>query len=82
MRVLLTIIIVYLVFKVIGRYVLPMVLSSFMGKMTDKMSDFEEQFRQSTDRRQEGDVTIETNSNRESPAKKLDGDYVDYEELD
>jgi len=46
------------------------------------MSDFQQHYKQSTDNRTEGDVTIEKKSNKKEPTKNLEGDYVEFEEFE
>ncbi|MFT4660262.1 MAG: hypothetical protein ACI8XB_000523 [Patiriisocius sp.] len=79
------IIIISLVFRVITRWILPMFLKSFLGRMTDRMSGASDQFNQNSDNRSEGEVIIENKSAKENSSDQSTngkGDYVDFEEVE
>jgi len=80
-RTLVVILIVYYVFKLFNKYILPLILENKIRQMQE--NNFERNRRQNQTRRNEGDVII--NHRAEKGAGKHttdDGEYVDFEEIE
>ncbi|WP_363321639.1 DUF4834 family protein [Plebeiibacterium sediminum] len=79
LRTFLFLIIIYYLFRFIGRLVLPTLLSKYVNKMTNP--NFQKQQYSEGVRNDEGKVTIK----QTAPHKKMTssdlGEYVDYEEV-
>jgi hypothetical protein len=78
-RTILILLVIYFLFKVIARVILPMLVKNFVEK---KSREFQERFNQQPPK-PEGEITIETKDKKKSKNKKDDdeGKYVDYEEI-
>jgi sortase (surface protein transpeptidase) len=80
-RTLVVIIVVLWVFRIIGRYVMPLVMKGFVNKMQQKMQDQMNQ--QQRPQRNEGDVTVEFDGKKKKKSAGSEkGEYVDFEEVD
>lgn len=80
LRTLLIIMVIWYGFRLVSRYVLPLLMNKTMKNMQSRM---EEQFRQQQrSQRSEGEVTLENNRNKNNPAKTNEGEYVDFEEVE
>ncbi len=78
-RTLFVIAIIYFGIRLISRYVFPMLLNKGMKNMQQKMQD---QQRQQSPRRPEGEVTVEKPRSNSRNNKSDNGEYVDFEEVD
>ena len=67
----------YYLFKLIVRLVLPYILKYFIKKAEGNFYQFH-----SDEEKEEGEITIEPNSQKNKKNDNLDGEYVDYEEID
>ena len=77
LKLLLFILLFYYLFKLIVRIVLPFILKYLMKKAEGNVYHFD------TDKnKQEGEVTIEQNPKKDRNKDDLEGEYVDYEEVD
>jgi len=81
MRTILILIIIYYVFKLIARYVLPFFLKRFIHKMQDKAQQQYGNQQQETNVNV-GETSIDKKPNQEGQSKNSVGEYVDYEEID
>ena len=76
------VILFYYLFKIIGRFVLPLLLKKGVENMQKKQ---QEQFRryQEQARQKEGEVTIKQNQKHKSSGNNIkeEGEYVDFEEI-
>lgn len=80
-RTLVIIIVVLWIFRIIGRYVMPLVMKGLVNKMQQKMQDQMNQ--QQHPQRNEGDVTVEFESKKKNKSTTSGkGEYVDFEEVD
>ncbi len=80
LRTLLIIMVIWYGFRLVSRYVLPLLMNKTMKNMQSRM---EEQFRQQQrSQRSEGEVTLENKRNKNNPAKNNEGEYVDFEEVE
>jgi hypothetical protein len=78
-RTLLIILIIWYGFKLVTRYLFPLLMRKTMHNMQSRM---EQQFRdQQRNQRSEGDVTLEKNR-RKNPTQSNEGEYVDFEEVE
>lgn len=78
-RTLLIILIIWYGFKLVTRYIFPLLMRKTMHNMQSRM---EQQFRdQQRNQRSEGDVTLEKNR-RKNPTQSNEGEYVDFEEVE
>ena len=81
LRTIAVIFIIFFILRLIGRYVLPIVMRSFAGKMQrnfeESMNEFKEQ---QSPTKPEGEVTISEKKNKEKDQNE--GDYVDFEEVE
>lgn len=78
-RTLAIIAIIYFGFKLIRRYILPILLEEGVKKMQQKMQN---QQKQQEPQRPEGEVTIEKDKSTTPPSSQNKGDFVDFEEVD
>ena len=77
-RVILIIVLIYYVFKLLGRYVFPYLLRNYINKQQQKYNQYQQQ---NEPQRKEGEVYIKKKP--KSDSKDLDdGEYVDYEEVE
>ena len=67
----------YYLFKLIVRLVLPYILKYFIKKAEGNFDQFH-----SDEKKEEGEITIEPNPRKNKKNDNLDGEYVDYEEVD
>ena len=81
LRTLLIIAIIYYGFKIITKYVLPILIAKSVKNIQEKM---ENQYRQQNKRniRTDGEVTIERNQTNPRNSERDNGDYIDFEEVD
>ncbi|MEX1189738.1 MAG: DUF4834 family protein [Bacteroidia bacterium] len=84
MRILFIIIMIYLAFRLLVNFVLPLVLRSVVQKAAQNMNQgpFQQQNYQ-TNKRREGEVSIETPKPPKNKRGSLDdtGEYVDFTEI-
>ncbi len=84
MRILFIILMIYLAFRLLVNFVLPLVLRSVVQKAAQNMNQgpFAQQQYQ-TDRRREGEVSIEKPQKPKNKRGSLDetGEYVDFTEI-
>ena len=85
LKFLLFIILVYLFFRLLGRYILPWLVRRYMKNVEKKFyqDQYQEKSKQKK-RKKEGDININTKSSKSSSKGSDDelGDYVDFEEID
>jgi len=81
MRTILILIIIYYVFKLIARYVLPFFLKRFIHKMQDKAQQQYGNQQQETNVNV-GETSIDKKPNQQGQSNNSAGEYVDYEEVD
>ncbi|WP_010662343.1 DUF4834 family protein [Marinilabilia salmonicolor] len=81
-RILLIFIIIYYLFRLIGRYLFPFLLKNQVEKMQKKQEQARKDF-ENKQRSEEGKVTIDYNSRKDKNKRDSDsqGEYVDYEEI-
>ena len=75
LRTILIIIIVVYILKLIGRYVVPLLIKRQINKFQQNNNTYNRQ------QKPEGEVTVEQNKNKENKSNIDDGEYVDYEEV-
>ncbi len=78
LRTLFIILIIYYVFRFLGRYVFPYMLRRAVSNMVNK----QQQYAGQQTRQPEGKVTVEKNQRRQTHYAKDEGEYVDFEEVD
>jgi hypothetical protein len=78
-RTVLILLVIYFLFKVIARVILPLLVKNFVEK---KSREFQDRFNQHH-KKPEGEITIETKDSKKNKKHKDDdpGEYVDYEEI-
>jgi len=76
-------IIFYYIFKVIGRILFPFLLKKGVENIQKKQEREFDRFREEA-AKHEGEVRVETKRNSKSPTKPhdIEGEYVDFEEVD
>ncbi|MEQ1732576.1 MAG: DUF4834 family protein [Bacteroidia bacterium] len=81
MRILLTLIVIYLVIRLVARIVFPILLKMFVNNMSEQMNNGNRN-QQQQPRTKEGETRIQQTSTT-NPKSNLDnqGDYVDFEEI-
>jgi hypothetical protein len=81
-RILLIFIIIYYLFRLIGRYLFPYLLKNQVEKMQKKQEQSRKDF-ENKQRSQEGKVTIDYNTKKDKKRGNDNppGEYVDYEEI-
>ena len=75
LRTILIIIIVVYVLKLIGRYIIPMLIKRQVNKFQ------QENNRQNYQQKPEGEVTVEKEKTSNNKFNSDEGEYVDYEEI-
>jgi sortase (surface protein transpeptidase) len=82
LRVFLIFALVYLVLKILFRYIFPVLLTKFisrkMKEMTKKAQNFQNQ---QQNRKNVGEVTIEYEPSAKKQFSKDSGEYIDFEEI-
>jgi len=81
-RTILILALIYYAFKIIGRYVFPLILKKMMGKVEKK---FNEQQHRNTSNQQpvkEGETVIDKTPNQAKKTNDQVGEYVDYEDVE
>lgn len=81
LRTIATILIVYYVFKFIGRYIMPLFLKKMVKNAEKKFHEQQAQQQQPTDQGKVGETVIDRKPTSEKRSNKNVGDYVDYEEI-
>ena len=76
LRTILIIIIVVYALKLIGRYVIPLLIKRQINKFQ------QENNRQNYQQKPEGEVTVEKDKTKDKKFNSDEGEYVDYEEVD
>ncbi len=79
-RTLIVLAIIYFGFRILTRYVLPLLMDRGLKNMQQKMQDQQRQNQRPS--RPEGEVTIEKNRRNGSNPSQKQGEYVDFEEVD
>ena len=68
------------ILKLLGRYIFPYLLKSYVKK---KQSEFNQQFSQSpSNEEKEGEVTIKTKPKKSKSDTSKIGEYIDFEDVD
>jgi uncharacterized membrane protein (DUF106 family) len=80
LRTLIIIAIIYFAIRLFTRYVLPLILENKIKEMQQKMQEQQKQQRRTG--KQEGEVTIEYDKNRNDARNRNEGEYVDFEEVE
>lgn len=76
-------IVFYYILKLIGRYVLPYLLSIFIRKAQDRMMGNSPDYSPPKKSKKEGEVSIDSAPKKNTKASKENlGDYVDFEEVE
>lgn len=70
------IVILYFIFKFVGRLLFPVVVKKAMNNMQERQSTYKRE------QRREGEVTVETTQQQKSRKHFDQGEYVDFEEID
>ena len=76
LRTILIIIIVVYILKLIGRYVIPLLIKRQINKFQQENNRYSN-YKQ----KPEGEVTVETDSKQNKRFNSDEGEYVDYEEI-
>ncbi len=79
-RTLFIIAVIYYGIRIISKYILPMLIDKGVKNMQQKMQDQQHQTQRSS--RPDGEVTIETDKKSNNNSNPVQGDYVDFEEID
>jgi len=80
LRTVLIIVILYYGIRLITRYLFPFLLDKGVKNMQQKMQD--QQRSNQKPRRPEGEVTIESNQQRNQKNSRDNGEYIDFEEVE
>ena len=81
-RTILILALIYYAFKIIGRYIFPLILKKMMGKVE---KNFNEQQHRNTSNQQpvkEGETVIDKTPNQAKKTNDQVGEYVDYEDVE
>lgn len=70
------IVILYYGFKFLGRLLFPIVVKKVVNNMQDRQSPNQ------SERKREGEVTIEKDSKQQGGRRNNEGEYVDFEEVE
>lgn len=70
------IVVLYYVFKFVGRLLFPVLVKKAVNNMQARQRNYQRE------QKREGEVTIETKQNQQRKASSNDGEYVDFEEID
>ena len=70
------IVIIYYVLKFLGRLLFPIVIKKAVNNMQARQSSYQ------TERKREGEVTIEKEPKQRGRRQKSEGEYVDFEEVE
>lgn len=70
---------ILMIFRYIGRYVIPFLLKSWVSKKVSEMQQNQQSYQQPNKR--EGEVTIEYQPENKKHHNRDSGEYVDYEEV-
>ena len=78
------IIVIYLVFRLLGRYVLPYLVKRYVNKAKKNFYEKQQANRDNDyDKSKEGEVNIKYKKNQKSKSSKDElGDYIDFEEVE
>lgn len=77
------VIVIYYVLKLIGRYVMPYLISIFIKRAQDKMMGNPNDSAHKKQTKKEGEVSIDSAPKKStSTSKDKLGDYVDFEEVE
>ncbi len=77
------VIIIYYSLKLIGRYIMPYLISIFIKKAQDRMMGNPSDNMRQKKSKKEGEVSIDSVPRKSSKTNKENlGDYVDYEEVE
>ncbi len=77
------VIIIYYLFKLVARYVMPYLLSLFIKRAQDQMMGNMSANSGTKNTKKEGEVSVKTNPKKSPKAHKGNiGDYVDFEEVE
>ncbi|MFW5773811.1 MAG: DUF4834 family protein [Tangfeifania sp.] len=79
-RTIIFIAVIYFVARLFMRYILPLILDKKIKDMQQKMRDQQKQQHRTS--KNEGDVTIEYENNRNKNRGQNYGEYVDFEEVE
>jgi len=81
-RTILILALIYYAFKIIGRYVFPLILKKMMGKVEKKFN--EQQHRKTSNQQpvKEGETVIDKTPNQAKKTNDQVGEYVDYEDVE
>lgn len=79
MKLLFILLVVYLGFKFIGKYVFPIVFKRYVGKFEQKMRD---QQQAQAPKQKVGETVIDKKPNSDKTSNNNVGEYVDYEDVD
>lgn len=80
LRTLIIIGVIYFAIRLVTRYLLPLLLENKIKDMQKKVREQEEQRRRTG--KQEGEVTIEYNQQKNNSTNRNEGEYIDFEEVD
>ncbi len=74
-------IVIYYVLKLAVRFLLPFILKRLAKKFMSNMEQMQNQTSQNYKQKTEGDVTIDSGTQKKKGERYKGGDYVDYEEV-
>lgn len=80
LRTLFIIVLIYFGFRILVRYIFPMLLDKGIKNMQQKMRD--QQRGHQHPKRPEGEVTIEGQPGKGKKNNRSEGEYIDFEEVD
>lgn len=78
LRVIFVFAIVLMVIRFVTRYILPLLLGTYVNK---KMSEMHQNQQTHYNRKREGEVTIDVKPDKNKNYRKDSGEYVDFEEI-
>ena len=82
LKVVLIVLLIYLGFKILLRWLAPVILKYFLKKIGKKFGQSFGNFNAGRPSRSEGEVTIEKKPKSTRKSDKEVGEYIDYEEID
>ncbi len=77
--VIVTIVVVYFLYKFIFNFLLP--VSKSASQIKDNMREMQRQQEENLRSRQNGHHSTQSNSHQQNPVQEKQGDYIDFEEI-
>lgn len=82
LRTILIILLVYYGLKIIGRFVFPLLMKRFMGKVEKKFQEQQGHYQKQEPATKVGETVIDKKPGQQNKTNDNVGEYTDYEEVD